>query len=76
MKCQYCKQAVFGANGITIVGVGSSHKSCLEAELALSRVFKGLDLSSLNHIELADLKEIVLSEETSRSKTRVEAEIF
>jgi len=62
----FCNKAVFGANGVTVQNKGVAHKECLEANKALRRQFRNIDISALSDQELTDLKDLILAEENSR----------
>ncbi len=66
MKCEFCNKPVYGEEGVSIPGKGPAHKSCLKAYETMRRTFKGLDITALEDQELADLKDLVLSEENAR----------
>lgn len=69
MKCEFCRKPVFGEEGVSLPGRGVAHKQCLEAHQALRRMFKGLDITGLSDNELANLKDLVLSEENARKSS-------
>ena len=66
MKCEFCGKPVYGSDGVSIPGRGPAHRNCFEANEALRRSFKGLDITALTDLELANLKDLVLSEENVR----------
>ncbi|MDH5516993.1 MAG: DUF2175 domain-containing protein [Gammaproteobacteria bacterium] len=69
MKCIFCNQSVFGADGITVPGKGPAHQKCFQVDQALKRTFQTLDISALNDGELTDLLDLVLAEINVRKKT-------
>lgn len=69
MKCIYCNKPVFGREGLTVPNEGPAHQSCFQLDQALKRTFQNLDITALNDKELQELKELILAEENSRSRT-------
>lgn len=80
MKCIFCHKPVFGGSGITVAKRGPAHLACFEADEAMRRAFKSLDISSLTDKELFELKELVLAEENFRkrdsTKDNMDIELF
>jgi hypothetical protein len=68
LNCVFCKKPVFGLGGLTVPGMGPSHKGCYEAYRTMKRTFRTLDITRLSDEELADLKDLVLAEENDRRR--------
>ena len=66
MRCYICNNPVVGVEGMTVPGIGPAHRTCYEAKQALSRRFKGLDISGLSDDELTNLTDMVLAEANQR----------
>ncbi len=71
MKCIFCGKPVFGNVGITVAGEGAAHQDCFQANEALKRVFKNLEITALSDQELTQLKDLVLAEENYRKRNAV-----
>ncbi|MBV1908487.1 MAG: DUF2175 domain-containing protein [Kangiellaceae bacterium] len=69
MLCIYCKKPVFGNIGLTVPKEGPAHQNCYQANQALKRTFQHLEIRELNDQELKELKELVVAEENSRSRS-------
>ncbi len=69
MNCVFCNNPVFGGDGVSVPGKGPAHSACLMANETLKRTFQGLDITELSDGDLADLKDLVLSEENARNPT-------
>lgn len=69
MHCIYCDKPVFGNSGLTVPGSGPAHQNCFQANQVLKRTFQHLEITSLNDQELQELKELIIAEENSRSRT-------
>ena len=77
MKCVFCDKPVYGGDGVSVPGKGPAHAPCLKAYTVLRRSFNGLDITALSDQELADLKDLVLSEENARRpQDENETELF
>ena len=68
MNCLFCNKTVVGQSPITVPGEGFAHRHCFQAHQALKRTFQTLDISQLTDSELAELKEMIISEENSRQR--------
>lgn len=69
MKCMHCEKEVVGKNPITVQGVGIAHYDCHKKKLDESRIFMGINLSSLSIEELSNLSDLLCAEIDIRDKT-------
>ena len=67
MRCEICKQGVFGKKGITVLGIGAAHITCFEMEKKRRRMFGSIDISQLNDTEFNELYDLVMIEKNARS---------
>ncbi len=75
MKCEFCGKPVYGHDGVTVKGGGPAHIKCLEIHTTMKREFMGLDITELTDKQLADLKDLVLSEENARKPKTQDDEV-
>ncbi len=66
MLCNYCEKAVLGASPITVPGLGPAHDFCHQSHLVTKRIFSGLNIASLDNLQLNELSDMVQMEKNAR----------